>query len=143
MQYDGSVIIDTKISADGIEKGFRMLKNEVGSVGDAAKRSGEKVSAAFSGAKINKTLENARHKVEQLEEQLRNLSTKHKFAIAADDDKGASKVGAQMERVYDKLAEARRKLALEVEAAAQREAAAEEKKRRESHQSRPEGSSGS
>ena len=104
-----------------------MLKNEVGSVGDAAKRSGEKVSAAFSGAKINKTLENARHKVEQLEEQLRNLSTKHKFAIAADDDKGASKVGAQMERVYDELAEARRKLALEVEAAAQREAAAEEK----------------
>lgn len=127
MEYDGRVIIDTAISQDGIEKGFRMLKNEVGSVGDAAKRSGKKVSAAFSGAKINKTLENARHRVEQLQEQFDNLSAEHNFAIADGDDKSAAKIGAQRERIYDRLAEARRRLTLEVEKAAEKEAAAEAK----------------
>lgn len=125
MQYDGSVIIDTGISTDGIEEGFRRLKNEVGSVGDAAKRSGEKVSAAFSGAKINKTLENARHRVEQLQEQFDNLSAEHNFAIADGDDKSAAKICAQRERVYDRLAEARRRLTLEVAKAAEKEAEAE------------------
>lgn len=127
MEYDGRVIIDTAISQDGIEKGLRMLKNEVGSVGDAAKRSGEKVSAAFSGAKINKTLENARHRVEQLQEQFDNLSAEHNFAIADGDDRGAAKIGAQRERIYDRLAEARRRLTLEVAKAAEKEATAEAK----------------
>ena len=39
MAADGSVIIDVTISKDGIEKGFQMLKNEVGSVGNAARKS--------------------------------------------------------------------------------------------------------
>ena len=139
MAADGSVIIDVTISKDGIEKGFQMLKNEVGSVGNAARKSGDQLKAAFSGANINKALENAKYKVQQLEDKLNNLSTEFKLAIETDDDKGAARIGAQRERIYDRLAEARRRLSLEVAAAAKKETDAEarELKRKEKLATKP------
>ena len=48
MRADGSVIIDTKILDDGMEKGFEAMKNEMSSVGLVAEQVGEKIRISFS-----------------------------------------------------------------------------------------------
>ena len=153
-QADGQVLIDTKINTDGMEKGFDKLVNGVDKIADhvekignlleknfsgkavdamadaatAAEGAGQRINAAFSGnggAPINKTLENAAYKVRQLEEQYANIENELKTADI--NDKSTDRLAAQKAKVYDQLAEARRRLALEIAAAAQKEAAAEEK----------------
>ncbi|GLC82083.1 phage tail protein [Lacrimispora brassicae] len=47
-QYDGSVLIDTKINADGAEKGTRNLKSEFEKIVSSAQAAGNKVKDVFS-----------------------------------------------------------------------------------------------
>lgn len=127
MQSDGSVLIDTRISTDGMEEGFRRIKEDVGGVADAARKAGNQIRAAFSEVDVSKPVANARAKVDQLSERLKNVNKELKLALEDDDDKASARLGAQRTRLYDQLAEARRRLAVEIAAAAEKEAKAEEK----------------
>ena len=126
-QADGQVLIDTKIRTDGMEEGFRRIKDDVGDIASSAQKAGNQIKSAFSGLDVSKPVANARAKVEQLSARLARVTEDLKLAQMDDDDKSASRLGAQRTRLYDQLAEARRKLEMEVAAAAQREAKAEEK----------------
>lgn len=127
MQADGSVILDTSISTDGLEKGFQQIKDDVGGVADAAKKAGDQIRAAFSEVDVSKPVANARAKVEQLSDRLANVTRELELATADGDDKAVKSLGAQRTRLYDQLAEARRRLAVEIAVAAEKEARAEEK----------------
>lgn len=127
MQADGQVLIDTKIRTDGMEEGFRRIKDDVGDIASSAQKAGNQIKSAFSGLDVSKPVANARAKVEQLSDRLARVTEDLKLAQMDDDDKSAARLGAQRTRIYDQLAEARRKLEMEVTLAAQREAAAEEK----------------
>ena len=126
-QADGEVLINTKIDTDGMEEGFRRIKDDVGDIASSAQKAGNKIKSAFSGLDVSKPVANARAKVEQLSDRLAQVTEDLKLAQLDDDDKSAARLGAQRTRLYDQLAEARRKLEMEVAAAAQREAKAEEK----------------
>lgn len=126
-QADGQVLIDTKIRTDGMEEGFRRIKDDVGDIASSAQKAGNQIKSAFSGLDVSKPVANARAKVEQLSDRLARVTEDLKLAQWDDDDKSAAKLGAQRTRLYDQLAEARRKLEMEVALAAQREAKAEEK----------------
>lgn len=127
MKADGSVIMDTKISTDGMEKGFERIKNDMDSVADAAEKVGNSIKASFSQIDVSGPIAQAKAKVESLEQQLASASAEYKFAISEDDDKSAEKLAAKMTSLYDRLEAARNKLANEVEKAANKQAAAEEK----------------
>ena len=126
-QADGQVLIDTKIRTDGMEEGFRRIKDDVGDIASSAQKAGNQIKSAFSGLDVSKPVANARAKVEQLSDRLARVTEDLKLAQLDDDDKSAARLGAQRTRLYDQLAEARRKLEMEVTLAAQREAKAEEK----------------
>lgn len=49
MKADGSVIIDTKIGTDGMEKGFEAIKDDMQSVSRAAEDVGKKITVALTG----------------------------------------------------------------------------------------------
>ena len=126
-QADGQVLIDTKIDTDGMEEGFRRIKDDVGDIASSAQKAGNQIKSAFSGLDVSKPVANARAKVEQLSDRLAQVTEDLKLAQLDDDDKSAARLGAQRIRLYDQLAEARRRLEMEVTLAAQREAKAEEK----------------
>lgn len=126
-QADGQVLIDTKIDTEGMEEGFRRIKDDVGDIASSAQKAGNQIKSAFSGLDVSKPVANARAKVEQLSDRLAQVTEDLKLAKLDDDDKSAARLGAQRTRLYDQLAEARRKLEMEVAAAAQREAEAEVK----------------
>lgn len=127
MQADGSVILDTSISTAGLEKGFQQIKDDVGGIADAAQKAGDQIRAAFSEVDVSKPVANARAKVEQLSARLAQVTEELKVAKMDDDDKGAARLEVQRTRLYDQLAEARRRLAVEIAAATEKEAKAEEK----------------
>lgn len=127
MQADGQVLIDTKIRTDGMEEGFRRIKDDVGDIASSAQKAGNQIKSAFSGLDVSRPIANARAKVEQLSDRLARVTEDLKLAQMDDDDKASSRLAAQRMRLYDQLAEARRKLEMEVAIAAQKEAAAEEK----------------
>ena len=126
-QADGQVLIDTKIRTDGMEEGFRRIKDDVGDIASSAQKAGNQIKSAFSGLDVSKPVANARAKVEQLSDRLARVTEDLKLAQLDGDDKSAERLGAQRTRIYDQLAEARRRLEMEVTLAAQREAKAEEK----------------
>lgn len=126
-QADGQVLIDTKIDTDGMEEGFRRIKDDVGDIASTAQKAGNQIKSAFSGLDVSKPVANARAKVEQLSDRLAQVTEDLKLAQLDDDDKSAARLGAQRTRLYDQLAEARRRLEMEITLAAQREAKAEEK----------------
>ena len=123
---DGSIIIDTEIDTSGVYDGTVDIKRQFGSLSASAKQTANAINAAFSDG-FSKPVENAKLKVESLESELESIAAKFKDAVADDDDKAAARLGAQQERVYDRLVAARKKLELEVEAAAARQAEAEER----------------
>lgn len=126
-QADGEVLIDTKIRTDGMEEGFRRIKDDVGDIASSAQKAGDQIKSAFSGLDVSKPVANARAKVEQLSDRLAQVTEDLKLAKLDDDDKASARLGAQQTRLYERLREARRKLEMEVALAAQREAKAEEK----------------
>lgn len=131
MTADGSVIIDTKISTDGMEKGFERIKNDMGSVADAAEKAGLEINYAFSKIDITKPIANAVARVEALEKELTETARTIDYAAAAGEtetnSESVARLVAQQEQLYERLEAARTKLANEISWAAQQQAAAEEK----------------
>lgn len=127
MKSDGSVIIDTKVNSDGMEKGFKRIKDDMGSVAKEAQKAGNQITVAFSGSNVSKSVSAAAAKVASLEQQLAAVTSEYKLAISYDDDKAAQRLAAKQTSIYDRLELARQKLANEVAASAARQAAAEEK----------------
>ena len=127
MKSDGSIIIDTKILDDGMEKGFEQLQDEMASVGITARKVGEQIEMAFSDIDVSKPIANAANQIRSLESQLTTVTAELAEAVAADDNKAAERLGDRQVAIYEKLEQARRRLAMEITAAANKEAAAEEK----------------
>lgn len=140
-QADGQVLIDAKIRTDGMEEGFRRIKDDVGDIASSAQKAGNQIKSAFSGLDVSKPVANARAKVEQLSDRLARVTEelteieKSKVNVDFDpndknaraDDREAKSLLAQRTRLYEQLREARRRLEMEIALAAQREAAAEQK----------------
>lgn len=73
MKSDGSIIIDTKILDDGMEKGFEVLKNEMASVGLAAEDVGDKIKLSFSKAGTTTAIRDAVDQVARLQQEFSKL----------------------------------------------------------------------
>ena len=127
MKADGSVLIDTKISTGGMEKGFNLLKSEMSTVGTTAKQVSSQIESSFSGMNLSKSVSNAISKVKRLETQLAAVSSELKLAMSDDDDSATERLLAKKTALYDRLEEARENLATEIAEAARKEADAEEK----------------
>lgn len=127
MKTDGSILIDTKIIDGGMEKGFELIKDEMSSVGITAKQVGEQIELSFSKMDVSKPIANAVAKVQQLEQQLTNITSDFQTAVSEGDDKSAERLAAKRVAVYERLEAAREKLSLELAQAVQKEADAEEK----------------
>lgn len=127
MKADGSIIIDTKIRADGMEKGFDKIKDEAQSVVKDANKAANGIQSAFSKIDVSKQVANAAARVRSLEQQLAAVTSEFKIAVSDDDDRAAQRLAAKQISLYDRLEAAREKLAIEIAAAARKQAAAEEK----------------
>ena len=125
MNADGSIIIDTKILDGGMEKGFEAIKDEMQSIGITAKQVGNQVALSFSKMDVSKPIANAAAKIKSLEERYAAVTSEFNLAKIDGDDKAAETLAAKQIRLYDQLAAAREKLAIEVSAAAKKQAAAE------------------
>ena len=126
MKADGSVIIDTKIIDGGLKKGFDLLKNQMSSVGVGVEELGNKLKITFSD-KATVAIENAVIKVKRLEQKLDNVTEELSMAKLNGDDSGVEKWYNRQKSVYDRLYDARRRLASVIVKEAQREANAETK----------------
>ncbi|MBR4290672.1 MAG: hypothetical protein IKT52_08545 [Oscillospiraceae bacterium] len=124
MKTDGSVIIDTKIGTDGMEKGFEAIKKEMSSVGVAVEDLGGKIKKALSGG-ASVSVQQAFAKVKSLKSQLDSVTAEFNAAVSQNDDKGAERLGVQRAAIYDRLESARFRLATVVTSAARKEEAAE------------------
>lgn len=127
MKSDGSIIIDTKILDDGMEKGFEALKNGMDSVGVTAEKVGKAIKLSFSEADMTKPIAAAVDKVKDLERELSEVTSQFDVAIKYDDDKEAARLGKRQESVYKQLETARRKLTRTIAQEARKAAEAERK----------------
>ena len=108
-----------------MEEGFNRMRDGANDVVVSAKKAGNAIEQSFSKINVNKAIQNAEAQIESLKAKFDSLSAEYADAIRMDDDKAAAKLGAQREAVYDRLERARKKLAVEVAAAAEKEAAEE------------------
>lgn len=131
MKADGSILIDTKIIDDGMEKGFELIKDEMSSVGITAKQVGKQIELSFSKMDVSRPIANAVAKVEHLEQKLAETMLSIDYASGAgrtsQNDRSVAKLVNDREILYEKLSEAREKLSAELAYAIQKEAEAEEK----------------
>lgn len=127
MKSDGTIWIDTKIDESGMEDGFNRMRDGADDVATSFRNAGKVIENSFSGIKFNKTIENLKSQIKGLEAEFDAVSREFNDAIQFDDDKSAERLGAKRSKIYDRIARAREKLAVEVAAAAEKEAAAEEK----------------
>lgn len=127
MKADGTIWIDTKIDESGMEDGFNRIRDGADDVAVSFRNAGKAIEKSFSNINFNKTIENLKSQIRSLEAEFDSISREFEDAVKLDDDKAAERLGAKRTRIYDRIARAREKLAVEVAAAAQKEAAAEEK----------------
>lgn len=127
MKSDGSIIIDTKIVEDGMEKGFDTLKDEMASVGITAKKVGEQIENSFSEINVTKQIAKTTAQISQLEKQLESITVDQEIAIQDNDFKKVERLGDKYNNVYDRLEAAREKLTIEIAFEAEKQAAAEER----------------
>lgn len=127
MKSDGTIWIDTKIDDSGMEEGFNRIRDGVDDVAVSARKAAASVNGAFSKINVNKAVANAEIQLRSLETQFEAISREYANAIEFDDDKSAERLSAKRTKLYDRIAKARDKLAVEVAAAAEKEATAEEK----------------
>lgn len=123
---DGYVLIDTKIQTGNIAKDVAGIKGQFSSMAQSASKTGSAIQRAFSGD-FSKAVEVAKARVQSLENQLAGVSLDFSAAVQADDDTAVARLGAKMDRIYDKLAVERKRLEAEVSASAKKQAEAEEK----------------
>lgn len=95
----------------------------------AAESTGKAVENSLNGS-FSRAVAMANIKVQELEREYSRINEAYKAAISRPDsdkgDKAAQALGAQRERMYDRLEAARDRLAVEVQTAAQKEADVEQ-----------------
>lgn len=85
MKADGSIIIDTRILDDGMEKGFKLIKDEMGSVATTAKRVGQQIEQSFSAGKLSKPIEEATAAVRKLESEFNKIDLDYKNQLSISE----------------------------------------------------------
>ena len=85
MKADGSIIIDTKILDDGMEKGFKLIKDEMGSVAITAKRVEQQIEQSFSSGKLSKPIEEATAAVRKLESEFNKIDLDYKNQLSISE----------------------------------------------------------
>ena len=110
-----------------MEEGFHRLADGADDVAVSVRKAGTAINGAFSKLNVNKAVANAEAQLRSLERQFEAISAEYSDALNFDDNKAAERLGEKRTKVYDQIARARDKLAIEVAAAAEKEAAAEEK----------------
>lgn len=126
-QADGSVIIDTKMNNDALEKGFERLKSDAESLGITCEKAGNKIKAAFADYDVSANIQNAVAKLEQAQIKLQTATDYFNDAAAMDDDKSAEAWAAKRESAYAQVEAAQRRLTQVIAAEANKQAAAEER----------------
>ena len=121
---DGKVIISTELDNSDITKGVSEIKGSLGGLKSVAKDCENAINAAFSG-KFERSVAVAQAKVKDLERQFESVTAALKDAAMRDDDAAAQRYGNRQVQIYNQLEAARERLAIEVAAAAQRQAEAE------------------
>lgn len=127
MKSDGSIIIDTKILDDGMEKGFEALKNGMDSVGVTAEKVGEAIKLSFSEADMTKPIANAVDKVRELEQRLSNITTELNDSKKYGTDTEVNQLLSKQATAYDQLQNARKRLTRTIAQEARKAAEAERK----------------
>lgn len=127
MKADGSVIIDTKMNNDALEKGFERLKNDCDSLGITCEKAGDKIKAAFADYDVSANIQNAVAKLEQAQNKLQIATDYFDDAVAMDDDKPAESWARKREAAYTQVENAQRRLTQVIAAEANKQAAEEEK----------------
>lgn len=85
MKADGSIIIDTKILDDGMDKGFKLIKDEMGSVATTAKKVGHQIEQSFSSVKLTKPIEEATAAVRKLESEFNKIDLDYKNQLSISE----------------------------------------------------------
>lgn len=131
MAVDGTILIDTKIDADGMQKGFEQIKSGAVSVSDQVKEISNDLSSAFGGIDITKPMVKAQMKIDELKQQILSVESSLDAAAASGqtetNNADVARMVGERERLYEQLSAAQQNLALDAEFAAQREAQAAEK----------------
>lgn len=117
---DGKVTISTELDNSGIGKSLKEVKGQFGGLNETLRQTDKAITSAFS-----RPLELAKVKVADLERQYSRVTSQLNEAKLSGNDAAAQRLGLQQIAVYDRLAAARQRLAIEVQAAAQRQAVAE------------------
>lgn len=100
-QADGQVLIDTKIDTDGVEEGFRRIKDDVGDIASSAQKAGNQIKSAFSGLDVSKPVEEAMKSVQSLSREFARIDLNYQNEL------NLSKVmEAELEKVKHILANA-------------------------------------
>jgi phage-related protein len=117
---DGKVIIGTELDNSGIAGSLKKIKGMFGGLNGTLSQTNKSITAAFS-----RPLSLAQARVADLERQYERVTAQFNDAKLVGNDAAAQRYGLQQVTLYDRLAAARERLAIEVQAAAQRQAAAE------------------
>lgn len=126
-QADGSVIINTKMNNDALEKGFEQLKTDCESLGIACEKTGDKIKASFADYDVSANIQNAVAKLEQAQINLQTATDYFNDAVAMDDDKSAEAWARKREAAYAQVENAQRRLSQVIASEANKQAAEEEK----------------
>ena len=113
--------VSAKHSFGAVERSAEAMTNQVAA---KSQEMGQRIQNSINGA-FSKSVASAQAKVAQLETALASVTAKLNDAKVSDDDTAAQRLAAQQEAMYDRLEAARNKLAIEIQAAAQKEAQAE------------------
>lgn len=126
-QADGSVIINTKMNNDALEKGFERLKTDCESLGITCEKAGNKIKAAFADYDVSANVQNAVAKLEQAQIKLQTATDYFNNAVAMDDDKSAEAWAIKREAAYAQVENAQRRLSQVIATEANKQARDEEK----------------
>lgn len=117
---DGKVTISTELDNSSIPNGLKEIKGQLGGLNGTLNQTQKAITSAFS-----KPIALAQARVADLERQYSRVTAQFNAAKLSDNDSAAQRLGLRQEAIYDRLAAARNRLAIEVQAAAQLQASAE------------------
>ena len=119
---DGKVTISTELDNSGIPNDLKEIKGQFGGLNSTLRQTEKAITSAFS-----KPISLAQARVADLERQYNRVTAQFNEAKLSDNDSAAHRLGLRQEAIYDRLAAARNKLAIEVQAVAQKQALAEDR----------------
>lgn len=126
-QADGSVILDTKMNNDALEKGFERLKTDCESLGITCEKVGNKINAAFADVDVSANLQNAVYSLETAQRKLEAATDNLYDAQALGDTKQIAAWANKRAAAYEKVEQAQRRLTQVIASEAEKQARAEEK----------------